>query len=727
MKSYLKVHPWAIIEDKFHPEFNLVSESIFSLGNGSFGGRGSFEEEYFGQTHEGNYIGGVYYPDKTRVGWWKNGYPDYFAKVLNAPNWTKIHFKVNDKNFNLSEAKIIGFQRKLDMKNGILSRRMQVEFQGINFILQSERICSYANPDLGLIKFNIKVISGEGNFAFRSLVDGYVQNADANYDEMFWENPIAEKFDEELLLSCTTKKTAYQSTTASHTLIYKNRKEIKTDFSINPWSIDQHANENLGQGDELKIEKYVAYISSFKYKKEDLKMIAAQSVKKAIKAGMEKLFEEHQKVWASKWEMADIKIEGDDEAQQSIRYNIFQLHQTYNGKDHRLNIGPKGFTGEKYGGATYWDTEAFCLPFYLSTAEQKVAKNLLKYRHNHLQKAIENAQKLGFKDGAALFPMVTMNGEECHNEWEITFEEIHRNGAIAYAMYEYEKYTGDENYVKDYGIDVLIGIAKFWAQRFSWSEKKEAYVLLGVTGPNEFENNVNNNWYTNYIAVWCIRYTIQKIKSLQVPMEPKELMLWQNMVDKVYFPFDKERQIFLQQDGFLDKELIPVEKLDPKERPIVENWSWDKILRSVYIKQADVLQGIYCFQHEFDLDTIKRNFEFYEQFTVHESSLSPCIHSILAAKIGDRQKAYEYYLRTARLDLNDINNDTKDGLHITSMAGSWLSIVKGFSGMDISNGELTFQPFLPDKWKSYSFRIFFRGKTYEIVVNQNGFEKVQIA
>ena len=206
---------------------------------------------------------------------------------------------------------------------------------------------------------------------------------------------------------------------------------------------------------------------------------------------------------------SDIKIVGDIEAQQGIRFNIFQLYQTYTGKNEKLNIGPKGFTGEKYGGATYWDTEAYCLPFYLKTAHSSVAKQLLMYRYNQLDKAIENAKKLGFKDGAALYPMVTMNGEECHNEWEITFEEIHRNGAIAFAIYNYIEHTNDYEYVKDYGIHVLIGIAKFWAQRFNWSEEKKAFVMLGVTGPNEYENNVNNNWYTNYIARWCMSLYIR--------------------------------------------------------------------------------------------------------------------------------------------------------------------------------------------------------------------------
>jgi len=286
---------------------------------------------------------------------------------------------------------------------------------------------------------------------------------------------------------------------------------------------------------------------------------------------------------------------------------------------------------------------------------------LLIYRYKHLSKAIENAEKLGFVDGAALYPMVTMNGEECHNEWEITFEEIHRNGAIAFAIYNYIRYTHDKEYLVQYGLEVLIAISRFWSQRVSWSDKKKQFVMLGVTGPNEYENNINNNWYTNTLVVWTLKYTIEaleyvakeypeKFKAIKekVEFEAIETNLWKEIINNLYLPESKDLGVFLQQEDYLDKEQILVRDLDPKERPLNQNWSWDRILRSCFIKQADVLQGIYLFEEDYDLATIRRNFDFYESRTVHESSLSPCIHSILASKLGDKRMAYELYLRTAR-------------------------------------------------------------------------------
>jgi maltose phosphorylase len=327
--------------------------------------------------------------------------------------------------------------------------------------------------------------------------------------------------------------------------------------------------------------------------------------------------------------------------------------------------------------------------------------------------------------------MVTMNGEECHNEWEITFEEIHRNGAIAYAIYDYVRYTGDEQYLAEYGLEVLLAISRFWSQRVNWSKEKQQYVMLGVTGPNEYENNVNNNWYTNYIAAWTLRYTLEaidKVKAMnadryvelvdRLQIRPEELTLAEQIVEKIYLPYDEDKAVFLQQEGFLDKDLMPVTDIPEGQRPINQNWSWDRILRSCFIKQADVLQGLYFFEDEFDTDTLRRNFDFYEPMTVHESSLSPCVHSIQASKLGMKEKAYEMYLRTARLDLDDYNNDTEDGCHITSMAGTWLAVVKGFGGLRVENNQLVLNPYCPEHWQGLSFKVRFRGALLQVTTTQ---------
>ncbi len=740
MKDYFKHHPWHILEEGFNPEYNKIAESVFSIGNGRMGQRANFEEVYSGDTLQGSYVAGVYYPDKTRVGWWKNGYPEYFAKVLNAPNWINIYIRFDNQELDLAKCKIENFTRTLDMQTGLLSRTFVATLpDGKKVSVLAKRFCSMAQSEVGGIRYAITPLNFSGNATISLGVDADVKNEDANYDEKFWVEKYKQAQKGECLITAETKKTLFHVCTGIRYTLQQEGKEVSASVKIEERDkfAFNHVDVELQQNKEFVIYKYAAVLSSENHPKDKLVEQCRLLLDQSISQGFEKLFDDHKNQWLHKWNECDIIIEGDIAAQQGIRFNIFQLTQTYTGEDERLNIGPKGFTGEKYGGSTYWDTEAYCLPFYLGTSEQQVARNLLVYRYKHLQRAIENAGKLGFNKGAALYPMVTMNGEECHNEWEITFEEIHRNGAIAYAIYDYIRYTGDENYLIEYGLEVLIGISRFWSQRVNWSEEKNKYVMLGVTGPNEYENNVNNNWYSNYIACWTLNYTqhayqfVQKnnpdahnalVRRLQ--FNESEIDTWKKITGNMYFPEDKKRGIILQQDGFLDKVLMTTEQLGKENRPINQKWSWDRILRSCFIKQADVLQGLYFFEDQFDIDTIKRNFDFYEPMTVHESSLSPCVHSILAAKLGYTEKAYEMYLRTARLDLDDYNNDTEDGCHITSMAGTWLSVIKGFAGMRVQKDELHFNPFIPDQWKSYTFLLEFRGRVVKITVTKNAVEAV---
>ncbi len=738
MKDYIIHHDWKIVEEGFNPELNRISESIFSIGNGKMGQRANFEEKYSGDTLNGTYVAGIYYPDKTRVGWWKNGYPEYFAKIINSTNWIGINVIVNGEELDLATAKVLSFTRELDMQHGLLSRRFVAELTNGNQVeVSSHRFVSIAATEIGAIRYTVKALNFSGEIAFTSYLDGDVKNEDSNYDEKFWTEISRAVGGSEAYLTVETLKTQFQLCTGMCFQLLKN--DEKVDSTITSSDREKYVESSqivsVSKGDEVVLEKLSATVSSLYYEKDKLVEKTKEAIDLAAEAGFDVLFESHKNAWLKKWETSDIKIGGDVAAQQGIRFNIFQLNQTYSGEDERLNIGPKGFTGEKYGGVTYWDTEAYCLPFYLSTASQKVSRNLLVYRHKHLTKAIENAAKLGFNNNAALYPMVTINGEECHNEWEITFEEIHRNGAIAYAIYDYVNYTGDKEYLAPYGFEVLLAISRFWSQRVNWSEHKQKYVMLGVTGPNEYENNVNNNFHTSYIAVWTLKYTLEVVEYLKKEFpflweelvhkwkfnELQETERWINIIDKMYFARDEKRGVFLQQDGFLDKDLTPVSELPEEDRPINQKWSWDRILRAPYIKQADTLQSIYLFQEDFTTEEIKKHFDFYEPLTVHESSLSPCVHSILAAKIGYQKKSYEMYLRTARLDLDDYNNDTEDGLHITSMGGTWMSFVMGLGGMRVVNNELTFNPFQPDKWTSYSFKVDFGGAHLELKKERNKF------
>jgi maltose phosphorylase len=283
---------------------------------------------------------------------------------------------------------------------------------------------------------------------------------------------------------------------------------------------------------------------------------------------------------------------------------------------------------------------------------------------------------------------------------------------------------------------VLIALSRFWRQRVNYSEAKQRFVILGVTGPNEYENNVNNNWYTNKVAVWTMKYTIECIGMVKSSdpdsfrelagrtsfNETMETAEWKEIINNMFFPYDEEKDIFLQQEGYLDKLQQTASDIRPEERPINQHWSWDRILRSCFIKQADVLQGLYFFDEEYDTDTIRRNFDFYEPRTVHESSLSPSIYSIMASRTGNVDRAYELYLRTARLDIDDFNKEVKEGLHITSMAGTWLSIVEGFAGVRVRQQKLYINPLIPEAWEMYSFMIRFRNNLLRVSISKGSTE-----
>ena len=753
-QSLFSEHEWCIIEEGFDPKRHEIAESIFSIGNGHMGQRANFEETYTGETLAGNYIGGVFYPDKTRVGWWKNGYPDYFAKVLHAPIWIPLEITIDGETLDLAKTKVLSFTRTLNMQEGILMRTCTVKLKnGKELSIESTRFVSIVSSEIGALQYTI-TCNSEAEICIQSYICSNVKNKDSNYDETFWEPISHNTQDAYAVLLDQTKQTPFNVPTFTLATGMCNKVYTHTDICsgtihAEKQNISEEFRCKIQAKEKIVIEKIAAQLSSRNYAVSELLKNTYTRLDEAVKKGFTALLQEHKAAWLEKWKLSDVQIEGDLAAQQGIRFNIFQLQQTYTGEDSRLNIGPKGFTGEKYGGATYWDTEAFCFPFYLATSPEHVAKNLLLYRYQQLPQAIANAEKLGFKQGAALYPMVTMTGDECHNEWEITFEEIHRNGAIAYAIYNYINYTDDKQYLIDYGLEVLIAISRFWAQRVHFSHIKKKYVMHGVTGPNEYENNINNNWYTNYFARWCLQYTLEtiswikrvapeqyeQIKQTCAFDENIEVIRWTDITKNIYLPVDTQYGIILQQEGYLDKELKTTNELDPAERPINQHWSWDRILRSCFIKQADVVQGLYVFEEDFDDETIRRNFDFYEARCVHESSLSPCIHSVVASKIRNLDKAYELYLRTARLDLDDYNKEAHEGLHITSMSGSWLAIVQGFAGMRVKKGTVCFSPILPEQWISYSFYIQFKSALYKITVDAKNItistestttEKVQI-
>lgn len=445
--------------------------------------------------------------------------------------------------------------------------------------------------------------------------------------------------------------------------------------------------------------------------------------------GYEYIKEQHVKKVSGMWEQLDVRIVGDDAAQQGVRFCIFQLAGTYMGLDPYLNVAPKGHTGENYDGRTFWDSESYCFPFYLLT-NPNAARGLIEYRYNGLDAARARAKELSY-DGA-MYPMTTIDGTEDCSVWEFSLLEIHINSTIAYVVYLYANTTGDDDFLYSMGAEMLAEIARFWVSRSKFIPSKNGYGIYRVIGPDEWQQFVNNNFYTNFMAKWVLEYSAEVIEKtkLQAPekyaqlkakidLKEDEVEKWLEVADKMILNYDSKLDVFVQDDMFLSLEPICREQLSMKhDIPVERNWSVEKYLRIQMAKQPDVLLAMFLLGDKFTHQEKVNNYRFYEQRTAHGSSLSPCIHSILACDVERYEQAYDYYQWAARLDLDDRNNNTHEGLHISSMAGSWLNIICGFGGMKYSGSCLEFAPVLPGAWESYSFRFVYRQSILEVAVDQ---------
>lgn len=734
MKQYVKLDEWRVMEEGFHPAFNRVSESLFSLANGYMGVRGNFEEDFSGDTLQGSYIGGIYYPEAVSAFRHRKGLPDQVMRMANAANWIGIHVEIDGEALDLARGEIEEFRRVLDMRQGLLERFFQVRLpSGHRVQVRALRFCSMAEPEIGVIRYAITPLNFSGTLTLTPFLDLNVRNEETEATELFWVEVEAVVKRTQAYLVAETRKTEFQVCSGMKFDVFQRGERLE----VNSFRIEREkyvaCSVDLGfeKGQETVLVKYVANLSSLNHPKEGLLERCRFAVKQAARKGFEQLLEEHRQVWAERWAAGDITIKGDLAAQQAIRFNIFHLHQAYRGDDDRLSVSPKGLTGERYGGCTFWSAEAFCLPFFLATRGREVGRQLLRYRYHHLPKAIENAEKLGFVRGAALYPMITMEGSECSVDWEIALQEIHRNGAIAYAIFEYVRQTGDQEYLLEHGLEVLTAIARFWVQRVHFSQPAQRYVIHGVTGPNEYDNNVNNNWYTNFLTRWCLGYAVESWEwagrtapenahslAERLHLTEEEPAHWRTIADAMLIPSANEEGVIPQHEGFFEKDLPLVQSLRADERPLHLHWSWDRILRSGFVKRADVLQGLYTFGEKMPESVLRRNFDFYEPRTVHESSLSTAVHAVLAARLGYLEKASLLFIRSARLDLDDYNGDTCNGCHVTSMGGAWLALVRGLAGVRVREGEqLEIRPVIPMSWQAYSFRFLFRQRRLYVEID----------
>ena len=484
----------------------------------------------------------------------------------------------------------------------------------------------------------------------------------------------------------------------------------------------------MEEGKTYVFEKMIGYTCDFDIAEDKMIDFIKDELQKAMDLGydeMEKLQKKHMDEF---WSKADIKVEGDEALQQGIRFNLFHIMQSA-GRDGRTGMGAKGLSGEGYEGHYFWDTEMYVLPVFIYT-ESELAKQLLNYRYDTLNQARDRAKILGHEKGA-LYPWRTINGEEASTYFPLGTAQYHVNADIAYAFKLYLDITGDDKFLVDEAAEVLVETARVWADVGCFAECKDnKYCICAVTGPDEYNAIVDNNFYTNLMARENIRdakWALEKMKEIdkdaydalvkKIDFKEEEIDYWDRIIENMYFPYDEKMQIYPQDDGFLMRKPWDESKIPEEKRHLLyENYHPLFVYRQKMAKQADAILGMLLHSNYFTNEELKRNYDFYQTVTLHHSSLSTCIFGILASQIGYDDEAYKYFSQSARMDLDDIHNNFYAGIHAANMAGTWQGIVFGFAGVRSNAGYLQINPKLPSQWKSYEFRLQYKGSNLNIKV-----------
>lgn len=735
------VEEWNITEEKFSEEINYRNETTFSLSNGYIGTRGTFEEDYDFDLNtglEGNFINGFYEEENIKYGEWNFGFPTESQSLLNLPNCKIIQLMIDDELFNMRSGKVESYKRTLHMDEGVLSRELVwTSPKGKKLKIDIRRFVSFTNKNLLEIQYKVQPLNFNGNISFLSKINGDVENHTRKTNPLVDYGPFGRRLmaDE---VQAENEILYYEGTTLNSKLSMACgcKHYLNTNYNVSKVKKDKYSCEimfstNGIKDEEVIFEKYVIYTSSIDIEKEKMKKFVLDKLAIASEDGYD-YAEKIQKEYMQKlWKNADIEIEGDTKLQQGIRFNLFHIMQSA-ARDGKTGMGAKGLSGEGYEGHYFWDTEMYVIPVFVYT-NPELAKSLLDYRYNTLNEARDRAKILGHIKGA-LYPWRTINGKEASTYFPLGTAQYHINADIAYAFKLYVDSTGDYDYLIDKAAEVLCETARVWADVGCFAESRDnKYCICAVTGPDEYNAIVDNNFYTNLMARENIKdalWALDKIKELnegaynnlidKLGIESDELELWKKIADNMYFPYDKKREIYPLDDGFMIRKPWDDSKIPEDKRHLLyENYHPLFIFRQRMSKQADAILGMYLHSNLFTTEELKRNYDFYQEVTLHHSSLSTCIFGILASQVGYHEEAYTYFSQSARMDLDDYHNNFYAGIHAANMAGTWQGIVNGFAGLRTNKGVLEFNPTIPTNWNGYRFKVSYKGRVIDIHIRHD--------
>lgn len=741
MHPVLSSNDWLIEEIDFNFAEANFKETIFTVGNGYQGTRGSLEEGHKGEL-SGTYLAGVYdHHDSTVI------------DQVNAPTWLPLKVRVEGTLLNMQSCRIIEHRRVLDLLSGFLHRDTLFEdSNGRRTRITSVRFASLSDQHICGIRLTVTPENHTSTITVESSLDAERYNLDRLpayqgtpkfHPEVKWEK-WAKSRHMEVTRAGVNEDLAYIEIRTLDTGVaigMASALDAPKEGSIqrterNYESVSQVASVVAAAGQSYCFDKFVAIFTSRDLNGSELRENCEAALETVQAKGMSASLSSSAAAWRKKWDACDCVVLGDVDATRALRFNIYHLLIAANEHDPRANIGAKSMSGEGYKGHVFWDTEIFLLPFYIFT-QPETAKALLKYRFNTLNGAIKNAQLNGFKGaqyawesadtGAETTPKWTHDGT---NRIWTGEEEIHVTACVAFGILSYVAATDDQQFMRDFGAEVLYQTSRFWVSRLEWNQDRDRFELNRVIGPDEFHEHVDNNTFTNRMAKWHLEQTARVFAELDDAGSPEhkrllnrldlaadEVRNWTAVAEKIYVPFDPSRNLIEQFEGYFQLEDIPITAWDENHMPCYpEGHDHFSLNGSTLLKQPDVIMLNYLLPDEFSDDVKAANYAYYEKRTMHKSSLSPAIHSIMGIEVGDISSAHRYFERSAFVDLINNQGNTQDGMHIASAGGTWQSLVCGFGGFRVKHGKMTFKPWLPLQWSGIQFSLKWQGKNMAVTI-----------
>ena len=734
-------NPWRITESGFDPEHYSLNATLFALGNGYIGLRGTFEEGLEGAADQhGCYLNGVYFSEPISYGESAYGYAKNNQRIASTALPHQLGIKLDDEPMDMSRGQVLEHHRELQLDNGLLSRSLRWRSRGGQTLtIESRRLVSLMDRHLVITEYRITPEDFSGSLKISSSLDATPAQTEASDDPRVGSgiNPddlkaLESRADERgLLVSQQLRSSGFTLVSAACDKFSGTQPSSTHSERLGPYGAAQHYQFDVKTGETLTLTKY-ALCYSWLHEEE---VIATQRIEEHLQAcsqeGFDHYAQQQRQAMDDFWQDSDIEIEGDSGLQQGLRFNLFHLFQSL-GRTAGTNIAAKGLTGHGYDGHYFWDSEIYIFPFFLYT-QPELARNLIRFRHGLLDAARARARELAITKGA-LFPWRTIGGEECSAYYPAGTAQFHINADVAYSIKQYQLATGDDQLILDAGAEVVLETARLWLQIGHYNPHRDNHFCINeVTGPDEYTALVNNNYFTNAMAQAHLRYACELYQWLQrehpkrfedlaqaLDLSQAEVNEWQEAAERMFLPYDDEAGIHLQDDSFLDKPRWDFANTPKDQYPLLLHFHPLTIYRHQVCKQADTVLALFLLSENFSLDEKRRDFDFYEPLTTHDSTLSACMHSILANELGYADKARHYFSQVARMDLDNHHNNTQHGVHTACMGGTWLCMVQGFAGMRIHKGQLHFAPTRPEGIDRYRFKVRFQGRQLSVSVAPEG-------